>query len=159
MFVRNRNNSNVVLLVYVDDIILTWDNEDELNNVKFFLNTKLLIKDLGKLNYFLGIEVLSIDKGVCLNQRKYCLELLHEYGMLGCKPLSTPLETNFIVSSGDTNEKDRLLENKKKIQKLIGKLIYLTITRPDISYVVQVLSQYMHKPRKSHLKIAFRLLR
>lgn len=84
---------------------------------------------------------------------EYCLELLHEYGMLGCKPVTTPLETHLVVNYGDLTKNDELLVNITEFQKLISKLIYLTITRPDILYDVKVLSQFMHKPRKSHLKI------
>ncbi|KAL4568295.1 hypothetical protein LXL04_023904 [Taraxacum kok-saghyz] len=98
-------------------------------------------ENLGKLKYFLGIEVVDIAGGVCLTQRKYCLELLHEF-------------------ESDLDDKiDMVLENITEFQNLVGKLIYLTITRPDISYYVQLLSQCMHKPRKSHLAIAMRLLR
>ena len=73
LFVRQFQNTFVVLLVYVDDIILTGNDESELNNVKNFLKSQFLIKDLGELKYFLGIEVLRTEKGICLNQRKYCM--------------------------------------------------------------------------------------
>nr|KAJ0196275.1 hypothetical protein LSAT_V11C700361250 [Lactuca sativa] len=159
LFIWKVEGSITVLLVYVDDIILTGNSEIELQKVKSFMNSQFLIKDLGTLKYFLRIKVVKFDSGLCLNQRKYCLELLHEYGMLGCKPVNTPLETNFVINSDNHDGKNELLENKIEFQKLIGKLIYLTVTRPDISYAVQVLSQYMHSPRKSHLNIAFRLLR
>nr|KAJ0191767.1 hypothetical protein LSAT_V11C800422600 [Lactuca sativa] len=159
LFIKKCGTFLTILLVYVDDIILTGNSEVEIKKVKEFMRSQFLIKDLGILKYFLGIEVISINDGLCLNQRKYCLELLHEYGMLACKPVNTPLEVNFVVSSSNKNEKENFLENKTEFQKQIGKLIYLTITRLDISYAVQVLSQYMHKPRKSHLNLAFRLLR
>lgn len=103
---------------------------------------------MGKLSYYFGTEVLSIDNGVCLNQRKYCLEPLHEFGILGSKPSLTPLEANFVPNSDSDDNKDPCLENITEFQKLVGKLIYLTITRPDISYYVQILSQFMHKPHK-----------
>nr|GEW86077.1 RNA-directed DNA polymerase, eukaryota, reverse transcriptase zinc-binding domain protein [Tanacetum cinerariifolium] len=70
-----------------DDIIITGNNETEINNIKEYLRSKFKIKDLGKLKYFLGIEVLEIDDGFCLNQRKYCLELFSEYGILACNNL------------------------------------------------------------------------
>lgn len=159
LFVKSKTDSIVVLLVYVDDIILTGNSIEEINKVKEFLKCQFLIKDLGKLKFFLGVEVIDIEHGVCLSQRKYCLELLHEFGMLACKPVRTPLDTNAVIKKDGVNDSDNLLTNITEFQKLIGKLIYLTITRPDISYAVQTLSQFMHSPRKSHLDVAFRVLR
>ncbi|KAL4569586.1 hypothetical protein LXL04_025227 [Taraxacum kok-saghyz] len=145
--------------VYVDDIILTGNNESEINKVKDFLMSKFRIKDLGLLRFFLGIEIIKHGNGVCLCQRKYVLELLHEYGMLGCKPVNTPFDQSTVVSDTGIDENDVLLSDFTGYQKLIGKLIYLTITRPDISYAIQTLSQFMHAPRKSHVKLAMRVLR
>ncbi|XP_071729158.1 uncharacterized protein [Rutidosis leptorrhynchoides] len=81
-----------------------------------------------------------------------------EFGLVGCKPVGAPLEANLTISSEPTKS-DPLLDNVTEFQKLIGKLIYLTMTRPDISFSVQCLSQFMHSPLQSHLKIALRLLR
>ncbi|GKB86292.1 ribonuclease H-like domain-containing protein [Tanacetum coccineum] len=117
-----------------------------------------MIKDLGKLKYFLGIEVIDTDKGICLNQRKYVLDLLSEYGMLACKPAKTPLMSKLVISN-EATDNDPIIDNITNYQKLMGKLIYLTNTRPDISYVVHCLSQFMHSPLRSHLKIAFKILR
>ncbi|GJV58954.1 ribonuclease H-like domain-containing protein, partial [Tanacetum coccineum] len=148
----------LVLLVYVDDIIITNNSVSEIEKFKVYLKSKFMIKDLGKLKYFLGIEVVDVEKGICLNQRKYVLDLLFEYGMLACKPAKTPLVSKLVISN-EACEKDHLLDNITDYQKLMGKLIYLTNTRPDISYVVHCLSQFMHFHLKSHLKIAFKILR
>ncbi|GJV31700.1 putative RNA-directed DNA polymerase [Tanacetum coccineum] len=86
------NNLFVALLVYVDDIVITGNDSTEINTK--FLSSKFQIKNLGKLNYFLGFEILEEENGVCISQRKYCLELLQEFGMLACKPTSVPMETN-----------------------------------------------------------------
>ncbi|KAL4591437.1 hypothetical protein LXL04_004402 [Taraxacum kok-saghyz] len=118
-----------------------------------------LIKDLGILKYFLGIEIVETNVGICMTQRKYCLELLHSFGMLGCKPVATPMDLNLVVSEHGINSNDELIANVTEYQKLIGKMIYLTITRPYISYPVHSLSQFMHSPRVSHLKLALRVLR
>nr|GEW20992.1 ribonuclease H-like domain-containing protein [Tanacetum cinerariifolium] len=123
-----------------------------------FLKSKFMIKDLGKLKYFFGIEVVDTEKGICLNQRKYVLDLLSEYGMLACKHVDTTLLSKLIISN-EATKSDPVLENITDYQKLTGKLIYLTNTRPDISYVVHCLSQLMNSPLKSHLKTAFRILR
>lgn len=158
LFVCTKNHSIIILLVYVDDVILSGSKNNELEKVKMFLKTEFLIKDIGKLRGFLGIEVvINTDKCVFLNQMMYCLELLHEIDMLGCKPIKTPLEANFVVSRDC--DKDYFLDNITKFQKLVLKLIYLTRTRPYISYSFQNLSQFMHKPKKSHLNVVIRLLR
>ncbi|GJR58578.1 ribonuclease H-like domain-containing protein [Tanacetum coccineum] len=104
------------------------------------------------------IEVIDTDKGICLNQIKHVLDLLSEYGMLACKPAKTPLMSKLVISN-EACDNDPLLENVTDYQKLMGKLIYLTNTRPDISYVVHCLSQFMHSPLTSYLIIAFRILR
>ncbi|GJT16932.1 ribonuclease H-like domain-containing protein [Tanacetum coccineum] len=148
----------LALLVYVDDIIITGNNVDDIEKFKVFLKSKFMIKYLGKLKYFLGIEVIDTEKGICLNQRKYVLDLLSEYGMLACKPVDTPLLSKLVISN-EATKNDLVLENITDYQKLMGKPIYLTNTRPDISYVVHCLSQFIHSPLKSHLKTAFKILR
>ncbi|GJT84466.1 ribonuclease H-like domain-containing protein, partial [Tanacetum coccineum] len=144
--------------VYVDDIIITGNNESEINNFKKYLSSKFKIKDLGKLKYFLGVKVLETDNYLCLNQRKYCMELLLEYGMLACKPAKAPI-LDQSKKKKDKNESDSALSNITCYQKIVGKLIYLTLTRPDIAHVVHCLSQFMYAPCQSHLKLAFHVLR
>ncbi|GJW49734.1 ribonuclease H-like domain-containing protein [Tanacetum coccineum] len=146
------------LLVYVDDIFITGNNVSEIEKFKVFLKSKFMIKFLGKLKYFLRIEVIDTDKGICLNQRKSVLDLLSEYGMLACKPAKIPLMSKLVISN-EAYDNDPSLENVNDYQKLMGKLIYLTNTRPDISYVVHCLSQFMHSPLTSHLRITFKILR
>nr|GEW98981.1 hypothetical protein [Tanacetum cinerariifolium] len=125
---------------------------------KHFFSNRFKIKDLGELIYFLGIEVLKVSGGLCLSQMKYCLELLHDFGLLACRHVLTPLPENIILSHKET-EKDKFLVKITSYQRLVGKLIYLTLTRPDISYAVHCLSQHMHAPLKSHFDIALRLLK
>ncbi|GJU39658.1 ribonuclease H-like domain-containing protein [Tanacetum coccineum] len=158
LYTKSDKGVFLALLVYVDDIIITGNSVSEIEKFKVFLKSKFMIKDLGKFKYFLGIEVVDTDKGICLNQRKYVLDLLSEYGMLACKPAKNPLSSE-LVNSNKACDNDPLLENVTDYQRLMGKLIYLTNTRPDISYVVHCLSQFMHSPLTSHLKIAFKILR
>lgn len=158
LFTKNDSGVFVALLVYVDDIIITGNNVDAIEDFKRYLKTKFQIKDLGKLKYFLGIEVIETKSGVCLSQRKYCLDLLSEFSLLACKPSTFPLEQSVYITSEPTDT-DPLLDNITEYQKIIGKLIYLTHTRPDISYFVHRLSQFMHFLLKSHLKIALKVLR
>jgi Reverse transcriptase (RNA-dependent DNA polymerase) len=95
MFVQHSSDTIVIVLVYVDDIIITWNNEKKIKNVKDYLKNKFDIKDLKKLKYFLGIEIAySKGKDLFLSQRKYVLDLLKETGKLDAKPANTPMKPN-----------------------------------------------------------------
>ncbi|GKA56332.1 ribonuclease H-like domain-containing protein [Tanacetum coccineum] len=154
----SKDNKFIALLVYVDDIVITGNCVYENDQFKIYLKSKFNIKDLGSLKYFLRIEVIKTGDDICLSQRKYCLELLKEYGLLGCKPVSTHMKPKFVLSYTPTKT-DPLLDNITGYQKLLGKLIYLTHTTPDIAYSVHWLAQYMHSPLKSHLNCALNVLR
>ncbi|GJV08421.1 ribonuclease H-like domain-containing protein [Tanacetum coccineum] len=158
LYTKSNNGIFLALLVYVDDIIITGNNVSKIEKFKVYLKSKFMIKDLGKLKYFLAIEVVDTDKGICLNQRKYVLDLLSEYGMLACKPAKTPLMSKLSISN-EAFDNDPTLDNITDYQKLMGKLIYLTNTRLYLSYDVHCLSQNIYSPFKSHLKIAFKILR
>ncbi|GJQ96677.1 ribonuclease H-like domain-containing protein [Tanacetum coccineum] len=134
---------NEKLLVYVDDIVVKGNCVNEIDKFTIFLKSKFNTKDLENLKYFLGIEVLNSGNDICLSQIKYCLELLRKYGLQGCKPLSTPMEPNSMLSYIPTDT-DLLLDNITGYQKLLSKLIYLTQTKLDMSYSVLYLAQYMH---------------
>ncbi|XP_019103892.1 uncharacterized mitochondrial protein AtMg00810-like [Beta vulgaris subsp. vulgaris] len=120
-----------------------------------FLHKEFKMNDLGNLSYFLGIEVDRTDQGIFLSQKKYIRDLLDQYDMNGCKTLKLPMDTHVkLLSTADT-----LLPHPEIYQRLIGKLIYLTLTRPDIAYTVHVLSQFMHSPTSVHFQAAKRVLR
>nr|GEV86139.1 ribonuclease H-like domain-containing protein [Tanacetum cinerariifolium] len=102
----------------VDDIIIIGINLNEINKFKEFLKTKFMIKDLGKLKYFLGIKVLETPTGVCFSQRKYSLELIDEFGLLASKPSYIPMQPNISLSS-EPKDDDPLLDNITDYQKLI----------------------------------------
>jgi len=154
VFYRHSGRRIALLAVYVDDIIITGDDEVEIKRMKENLSKEFEVKDLGQLKYFLGIEVARSPKGIVLSQRKYVLDLLNETGMLGCRPASTPMDPNhkLCAESGHSI-------NKEKYQRLVGRLIYLCHTRPDISYAVSVVSRYMHDPRSKHLDAVYQILR
>ncbi|CAN6583524.1 unnamed protein product [Malus baccata var. baccata] len=130
------------------------DNISEIKTLKQSLHQKFTIKDLGPLKYFLGIEVATSSKGLFLNQRKYVLDLLDEANTMECKPARTPL-----ASKLQWHEKGEPLSDPSVYQRMVGKLIYLTITRPDISYSVSLASQFMHSLTLVHWEIVKRILR
>ncbi|KAL4036983.1 hypothetical protein IC575_000564 [Cucumis melo] len=113
------------------------------------------IKDLGNLKYFLGMEMARSKEGIFVSQRKYTLDLLIETGMLGCRPADTPIEFNCKLG----NSVDQVPVDKEQYQRLVGKLIYLSHTRHDISFVVSVVSQFMQAPYEKHMEAVNRILR
>uniref|UniRef100_A0A2N9F8S9 Reverse transcriptase Ty1/copia-type domain-containing protein n=1 Tax=Fagus sylvatica TaxID=28930 RepID=A0A2N9F8S9_FAGSY len=124
-------------------------------HVKQSLGKVFDVKDLGALKYFLGIEVAHSRHGISLSQRRYTLDLLQDTGMLGCRPASTPMDPNLKLSV----ESGELLSNPSMYQRLVGRLIYLTNTRPDLTFAVSVVSQFMHAPCTSHLDTVHHILR
>lgn len=154
----------VVVLVYIDDLLITGDSEAMIIEAKEILHRQFKLKDLGELKYFLGIEVLRSKQGVILNQRKYLLELISEAGLVGTKPASTPMESNARLTSVDYDAiagvtGDVILKDATAYQRLVGKLMYATITRPDMNFAVQTLSQFMQRPKRFHLEAAYRVIR
>jgi hypothetical protein len=155
LYVKKTDHGIVVIVIYVDDLIITGDSDADISDLKKLLKQKFEMKDLGELRYFLGIEVIHSPKGIWLLQRQYALNKLSEYGMTGCKPISIPLEQNVKLSADEGN----LVEDTTMYRRIVGSLIYMTITRPDLSYAVGVVSQFMQTPRKPHLDAVRRILR
>ena len=154
LYVQTGQTEKLMVLIYVDDLIITGSNADSIAALKKKLQGKFPVKDLGPLKYFLGIEVATSRKGLFLNQRKYTIDLLRDSNMLNSKPANTPFDSKLQLDKlGDP------LDSPNYYQKLVGKLIYLTITRPDISFAVSLVSQYMHAPTVVHLCMVKRILR
>ena len=118
------------------------------------MSQKFDIKTLGHLRYFLGIEVARSPEGIFLSHRKYVLDLLREVGMTTCKPANSPVDVNVKLKKGEGGKP----VNQTSYQRLIGKLIYLNHTRPEIAFAVNTLSQFMSAPYEDHLKAAYRVL-
>ncbi|KAJ0617795.1 putative RNA-directed DNA polymerase [Helianthus annuus] len=155
LFLKRRNGLVTCLIIYVDDMIITGDDVEEIAQLKRNLFSKFEMKDLGNLKYFLGIEVLRSKRGIFICQKKYVLDLLAETGLIDCKPADTPMVVNHNLHM----ELDGKLADRERYQRLVGKLIYLSHTRPDIAYAVGVVSQFMHQPQVAHMEAAQRILR
>jgi histone deacetylase 1/2 len=145
------------LLVYVDDIILISSSDVVADRLVSALSGDFAIKDLGALHYFLGLEVSRSSAGLTLTQQKYSLDLLRRAGMLKCKHATTPMSATDRMTAldGDILSPDDATEYRS----LVGGLQYLTITRPDVSYAVNRVCQYLHAPRTSHWSAVKRILR
>jgi len=145
-------------------MLVTGSNISVIEETKASLHEAFKIKDLGTLKFFLGMEFNRSSKGILVNQRKYALEIISELGIGAVKPAWTPLEVNTKLTTQDLDElmqktDDDMLEDKTKYQRLIGKMLYLTLTRPDIAYAVQTLSLFLQQPKKSHWDATVRVMK
>lgn len=154
LFLKHKKDKVTALIIYVDDIIITGSDSGEIDNLKKYLSREFEMKELRELKYFLGIDVFRSDQCIFLSQRKYVLDLLTDTGMLGCKPANTPIEQNQKLHE---NSEDAPT-NKERYQRLVGRLIYLSHTRPDIAYAVSVVSQFMHASSERHMEAINRIL-
>lgn len=119
--------------------MIAGSNSTLCTSFKRYLDDCFQLKDLGPLKYFLGIEFFRSSEGLFLCQPKYALDILHQVDLLVAKLVDTPLPPNHSLAS-DTGP---MFSNPALYKRLVGRLIYLTITRPDLSYVVHILSQFM----------------
>ncbi|RVW97925.1 Retrovirus-related Pol polyprotein from transposon RE1 [Vitis vinifera] len=131
------------------------NDPEERKTLQNYLSREFEMKDLGPLKYFLGIEVSRSSEEIFMSQRKYALDLLQETGMSGCQPINTPTEEGLKLCV----ESNQVSTDKGRYQRLVGRLMYLAHTRPDLAYALSVVSQYMHNPREQHMNAVMRILR
>ncbi|KAJ0440582.1 putative RNA-directed DNA polymerase [Helianthus annuus] len=154
LFFKRRGELVTCLIIYVDDMIITGSDKEEIAQLRENLFKEFEMKDLGGLKYFLGIEVLRSQGRIFISQKKYILDLLVETGMVDCKPVDTPIIVNHNLKISEGAKP----ADKERYQRLVGKLIYLAHTRPDIAYAVGVVSQFMHQPQKEHMEAVMRIV-
>ena len=126
----------------------------DISELKVFLSRRFEMKDLGPLSYFLGLEISSASTGYFLTQAKYASDLLTSAGLTDSKTASTPLEVNIRLTPLD----GELLSDATLYRQLVGSLVYLTVTRPDIAHAVHLVSQFMSSPRSTHYAAVLRIL-
>ncbi|KAL2232558.1 UNVERIFIED_CONTAM: Retrovirus-related Pol polyprotein from transposon RE2 [Sesamum indicum] len=145
----------MALLVYVDDILITGPSLDDIAQVKQYLHQLFTIKDLGDARYFLGLEIVRGSSGLYITQTKYILDIVKDTGLLKAKPASSPFPAGLKLAAGSGSPFSR----PDSYRRLVGRLLYLGFSRPDISYPVQQLSQYLNHPLDSHWKAALHVVR
>ena len=135
-------------------MIITRDDSVGICSLQHFLSQHFEMKDLGTLSYFLGLEVTSSSDGYYLSQAKYAYELLSKAGITDNKTVSTPLEYNVKLTPLDGEP----ISDATRYRQLVGSLIYLIVTRPDISHVVGMVSKFMDAPHFFHYVSILRIL-
>jgi histone deacetylase 1/2 len=157
LFIYRKSHVTMFMLIYVDDIIVVSSSHVATNAMLAALGKEFALKDLGDLHYFLGLEVHKVSDGIVLNQEKYARDVLARVGMTHCSGMSTPLSSSEKIT---TREGDLLgPEDSTNYRSMVGALQYLTLTRPDISYAVNKVCQYLHAPTTVHYSAAKRILR
>lgn len=146
LFLKQASTSFIIAAIYVDDILLTGNNTAGIQSLKSHLHRIFSIKDLGKLHYFLGLEVTHLSDGIALTQKKFTKELLRDCGITEFQKVVTPLPLHLKLH----NNSSPLYNNRTEYRCLVGKLNFRTHTRPDLAFTVQALSQYMQNPNEAH---------
>ncbi|CAJ2644808.1 unnamed protein product [Trifolium pratense] len=155
LFTKQASSGFTVILVYVDDLVLGGTDSEEIQKIKTLLDEKFSIKDLGILKYFLGFEVARTQAGISLCQRKYALDLIQDTGLLGAKPCTTPMQPQLQLHSAS----GEAISDLTAYRRLIGRLLYLTHSRPEIAYAVSKLSQFLAAPTNEHMLAGLHVLK
>ncbi|XP_016690648.1 uncharacterized protein [Gossypium hirsutum] len=154
LYVKHEGTNTLVISVYVDDLLITGSNIDQVNQFKLEMKKVFEMTDLGLMSYFLDIEIKQNQNEVFICQRKYAKEILRKFHMEDCKAMSTPM-----------NQKEKLIKDdgsakviEAEFRSLVGCLMYLAATRPDILNDVSILSRFMHCPNETHMRDAKHVL-
>jgi histone deacetylase 1/2 len=157
LFFLKKGSLVMFVLVYVDDIIVASSIPSATSALLKKLNEDFALKDLGDLHYFLGIEVSKVRDGILLTQEKYDNDILERVGMTQCKPVTSPLSTSEKLSRHEGSPLGP--KDATNYRSVVGALQYLTLTRPDISFAVNKVCQFLHAPTTSHWAAVKRILR
>lgn len=155
LFTKMSESSITLILIYVDDLLLAGNSPAAITELKAMLSRSFHMKDLGNINYFLGLEINKSVSGFFISQKKYTMDLLKEFHKDHATPLKIPIDSHLKLTptTGDP------LPDPTFYQRLLGRLVYLTVTRPNITFTVHILSQFMNKPTTAHMQAAKQLLR
>jgi hypothetical protein len=155
MYYSLKDEKYVIILLYVDDLLITGDNSQEISRLQSELQKEFEMSDLGTAQNYLGVEIEYHPSGIFLHQRSYIRKLLEKFKLQNCNSAKLPMDpkTQLQKNMGSPSVDPQLYRS------LVGSLIYLTNTRSDICYAVSCVSRYMDQPEEIHLAAAKRILR
>ncbi|KAH9291602.1 hypothetical protein KI387_043209 [Taxus chinensis] len=155
LYIQHLGNDILIVCLYVDDLIYTGNSPSLMEKFQAEMKQEFEMSDLGLMHYFLGVEVQQQSEGISISQTKYVADLLKRFRMMSCTAVATPVALGEKLTKEDASSKvDATL-----YRSLVGSLMYLTTTRPDIMYVVSLISRFMQDPHESHWRAAKRILR
>ena len=156
LFIKTADGGKILIVcLYVDDLIFTGNDEVMFEQFKKSMKIEFDMTDLGIMKYFLGIEVLQKADGIFITQRKYAQEILERFNMDQCNSVHNPVVPSFKL----TKDEEGVEVDTTVYKQMVGSLMYLTATRPDLMFIVSLISRYMERPTESHLLAAKRALR
>ncbi|KAL0434715.1 UNVERIFIED_CONTAM: Retrovirus-related Pol polyprotein from transposon RE1 [Sesamum radiatum] len=155
LFVKDSNDGLVALLVYVDNVLITSPSMAQNTEVKHFLDAAFTIKGLSSAKYFLGLEIARSAQGMSIIQHKFIQDIISDSRLQSSKPAATPLPMGITLSSFSPSP----LSDAEPYRRFVGRLLYLSFTRLDISFAAQQLSQFVHAPCSGHMSVALHLVR
>ena len=155
LYFAHSGSDTVALLVYVNDILLTGSNSQLITTLKNKLHKEFKTNDIGPIQRYLGVEFHRNSSGLCMHQTQYALSILRLFSMKHCAPSLTPLPEGIVLAKDTaTPSVDATI-----YRMLVGKLLFLTKTRPDITHAVSVVSRFMQQPQEAHMQAAKHILR
>ncbi|KAJ9566345.1 hypothetical protein OSB04_002311 [Centaurea solstitialis] len=155
LFLMKEGEHIVVIQIYVDDIIFGSTSRELCKKFETVMTEEFKMSMMGEINFFLGLQVRQFSDGIFINQSKYIFDLLKKYDMSGCHSIGTPMATGNSIGP-DHEGKDVDLRNYRS---MVGSLMYLTTSRPDIMFATCVCARYQAKPKESHLAAVKRIFR
>lgn len=155
LFIKTTSDGKVLFVnIYVDDLLYTGNDERMLEDFKCSMKGEFEMTDLGKMRYFLGIEVFQTSAGIHVSQQRYAVGILTRFNMLDCNAVVNPIVPGCKLKLEEGEPVDETL-----FKSLVGSLMYITTTRPDIQFVVSYISRFMSRPTEAHFAAAKRVLR
>ena len=155
LFLKTENGDTLIVSIYVDDLIYTGSSLKMMDEFKKSMQREFDMTELGKMRYFLGFEVLQTSSGIHICQSKYALEILRRFDMENCNSVRNPMVPGSKIDADDGEER----VDETFYKQIIGSLMYITNTRPDLQFSVSLLSRFMSKPTQLHVQAAKKVLR
>ena len=155
LYIKEDQNNLIIIEVYVDDIIFGSDDDGLSQKFAKDMQSEFEMSLLGELNFFLGLQISQLEDGIFISQIKYIKEMLKKFGMEDCRPVSTPMVTGCKLSKDDESKE----ADQKLYRSMIGSLLYVTATRPDVMQAVGQVARFQAAPKEAHVLAVKRIFR
>ncbi|KAL4319314.1 hypothetical protein GQ457_18G017080 [Hibiscus cannabinus] len=156
LYLKKEKNANLLIIsLYIDDLLVMGSNDKAVSEFKLSMQKEFEMSDLGLMSYFLGMEINQSKAGIFISQNKYALDVLKKIKLESCKGVDSPLPSNLKLSKNDGEK----LYDPSIFRSIVGSLLYMTATRPDLMFPATLLSRFLSSPTDVHLGVAKRVLR